>query len=525
MGVALLRRGGRFLLGAVALAAAGCGLGKDARDPHRDVACVGCHRGREADSGRAEITTASCDRRGCHPDAGPDSARLLMVTFRHRAHGTAAGGVAVACATCHTHRPDSAAMVTDTTACALCHYGDIASPRQPNCSSCHPSPRHTRRTSQGVPIAHAQLDDAGIPCTRCHYQLVDGTLEPASRRCAECHRDTTLTRPLLAVLDSLRPRRLVAARDTATARATADAARRTATADSLHARHPGYGCLACHAPVRHRIIAMSTSVDLNCGDCHASRHRKPIPEDTIPTARCADCHETVHAEEQRLILGLLPDEPIRPSPMFMGGVTCRSCHVVPGQPGVRPGQSLTASDAACTGCHGNQWGGYLARWRRGYQRRDQWVSLYVGAALRASGDSVRHPGARAKARRARTLLAFLREAGPLHNLPASDRIMRDALRMAVQAYAAAGMAAPAAPELGPPVQAGTCISCHYGIEEAAAERDTVTGRRFTHGDHLFRAYLPCDACHAVGAPPPGIPDTLWIDTARGREQGRGPRRN
>jgi hypothetical protein len=58
------------------------------------------------------------------------------------------------------------------------------------------------------------------------------------------------------------------------------------------------------------------------------------------------------------------------------------------------------------------------------------------------------------------------------------------------------------------------MSCHYGIEEVQADRDSTTGRALRHADHLFKGYLTCDACHAVGAAPPGLPDSLWIDTTR-----------
>jgi hypothetical protein len=110
----------------------------------------------------------------------------------------------------------------------------------------------------------------------------------------------------------------------------------------------------------------------------------------------------------------------------------------------------------------------------------------------------------------------VQRAGPAHNLAAADRIMRTALSLGADAYRVAGRAVPPPPELGPPVRPGSCVSCHYGIEEAPAGRDSATGRVVTHADHLLRAFLPCDACHAVGAAPPGVPDSLWIDTTRGR---------
>jgi hypothetical protein len=478
-----MRRARFALLLAAAALAAGCGGRGSSSDPHARVACVGCHRGLAADSGRGPVPDAGCTTEGCHRGGVADTVRLRTVTFRHAGHG-GSGAAAVPCAACHTHRPGSSGIVTDTTSCALCHVKDLAESGglQPDCRSCHAHPMHQPRTSQGVPIDHAQIDDAHVPCTRCHYQVVEGNPREVDA-CRGCHRDTTL----------------IAVRG----------------ADTLHAGHRGYDCETCHAPVRHRVVAMSTSVDLNCRDCHQPGHKRPNhPADLVPTARCEGCHQDVHAAEQRLILGLLPGEPIRPSPMFMGGVTCRSCHVTPGQSGPRPGHPLIASEAACTGCHGVQWTGILGRWRRGYDRRAAWVEAYIAAAGRAEGDSTRAPAARAQLRDAQRLLDFLHSAGPLHNLPASDRIMRHALELAARSYRTAGLPVPTPPVLGPPVQTGSCLSCHYGIEEVSAGRDSVSGRAMGHADHIFRAFLPCDACHAVGAPPPGLPDSLWIDTTR-----------
>ena len=476
-----MRRHALLALAALAVLLAGCGCRSGTQaDPHERIACVGCHRGVAADSGQAPVSDAGCTSGSCHRGGGPDTARVALVRFAHRAHPDGRGGT-VACSACHTHASGSVAMRTDSTACALCHVKDLAEVRgrQPDCRTCHANPQHAPTTSQGVAISHAQIDAVHVPCTRCHYQVVEGSATPVGK-CEGCHRDST-----------------VAA---------------VRTAHTVHASHRTYRCEACHAPVRHRVVAMSTSVELNCLDCHRPGHRKPgNPADVVPTARCVGCHTDVHAEEQRLILGLLPGEPIRPSPMFMGGVTCRSCHVTPGQATPR---LLRSNEAACTGCHGTQWAGILGRWRRGYQRREAWVSAYVADAVRAAGDSARPAAARAPARQAQSLLAFLRAAGPLHNLPASDRILRDALDLASRAYRAAGLAVPPRPELGPPVRTGTCMSCHFGIEEVGAERDSTSGRQLSHADHLFRAYLPCDACHAVGAPPPGLPDSLWIDTTR-----------
>ena len=116
-------------------------------------------------------------------------------------------------------------------------------------------------------------------------------------------------------------------------------------------------------------------------------------------------------------------------------------------------------------------------------------------------------------------MAFLERAKPVHNLPVADQIMRQALALGGAAYRLAGREMPSPPELGPPRPPRQLRRCHYGIEEAPTGRDSATGRVTTHADHMFKAFLPCDACHAAGAPPPGIPDSLWIDTAMAGSSG------
>ena len=471
----------RWVLALALAALAGCdggGRSGGARSPHDKVACVGCHRGGPTPSGRAGVPDAACSARGCHPDGGPDSARIAMVTFRHSAHPMSEKR-SVPCAACHIHEAGSTVLRPDSTTCALCHFPEIASPRDVGCATCHRNPQHTQMTSQGVPLSHAMLAQARVPCTRCHYQVVQGDTTVAVARCATCH----------------------AAKPPA----------KLPPADTAHALHPELACRSCHTPIVHRVAAMSGSIALVCSDCHAARHRRPIPADTSSTAKCADCHAGVHAEQQRLMLGLMPGEDLRPSLMFMGGVTCRSCHVSPEAPRPGAGGSLRPAASVCVGCHGAAWRGILARWDRGYERRRAWIDAYL---RRAEADLGSHASGAALARmaEAKGLMAFVERARPAHNLTAADGIMRHSLGLVDDAFRLAGRAAPTPPELGPPVRPGACIACHYGIEEAPTGRDSATGRVTTHADHLFKAFLPCDACHAAGAAPPGVPDSLWIDT-------------
>jgi hypothetical protein len=470
---------------AALLAAAGCGHGADTsagqRDPHAKVACVGCHRGRPTPSGRSGVPDVACTPSGCHPNGGPDTARIAMVTFLHSAHPMSTER-SVPCAACHTHRSGSTILQADSSTCALCHFRQVSGIRDAGCATCHPSPRHTMMSSQGVPLPHEMLKDAHVPCTRCHYRVVQGDTTVVGGRGATCHAE----RP---------PSRLP-------------------SADSAHALHPELSCRSCHSPVVHRVVAMSGAIALDCLDCHDRRHRPALPVDTSRTAKCDDCHAGVHAEQQRLIIGVMPGEELGPSLMFMGGVTCRSCHVTPEAPRPRAGASLLPSGDVCVGCHGGAWAGVLARWNRGYQRRRAWIDGYLQTADSSLQAGRAPASALAKLAQARGLMAFVRRAGPSHNLAAADRIMREALVLGSDAYRISGRAVPPPPVLGPAVKPGSCVSCHYGIEEAPAGRDSATGRTITHAAHMFRAFLPCDACHAAGAPPPGIPDSLWIDTLR-----------
>lgn len=474
--------------GTVALAlAAACA--RAPQDPHARVACASCHREGATPQYKGAVPDAACMAAQCHADGGPERVQLALTSFNHRDH-TRGGPWTTSCAQCHTHPADSLRLRADLGACALCHFDQVA--RDDGCQVCHPSPRHERTTSQGVPISHAAIADARVSCTRCHYRLADGEPRAAPARCASCHPDS--------------------------AHATVP------PADTAHATHRGLACRSCHTAIRHRVVAMSSSVQLECAACHSARHARPLPPDTIPDEDCGACHRDVHAAVQRLLLGALPGEPLMPSPMFVGGVTCRSCHFPSGSAPLRPGTSARATPAACVHCHGPEWSAILSRWTRGFGRRSSWITAYQRQAEGALQRAGAARNAFAWLEQSRRFLAFVDSARPEHNVEAADRAMRVALDAARQAYAVAGLQAPRAPDLGPPVRAGSCLACHYGVEEAPAGRDTLTGRAFDHAQHLFRAFLPCESCHAAGAAPPGLPDSAWMDTTR-LERARRQRRS
>jgi hypothetical protein len=370
--------------------------------------------------------------------------------------------------------------------------------------------------------AHPSGSGAAAPCAGCHTHRPDSVrLAAGTTACTGCHASDIASRS-----------------DTACAMCHGNPMHTRTTSEGLRLPHEelrdaNVSCTRCHyrlldtsgpRPV-HRVVAMSSTVRLDCLECHALTHSPRIPADTLPDSTCGDCHRDVHQDAQRMILGVLPGRPAEPSAMFMGGVTCRSCHVVPGQAAPRPGLSRRGSPAACTGCHGGAWNGVLARWNRGYDRRRNLVAAYLTTAREALSDSATPaaPAVRRRLEEAAGLLAFVERAGPLHNLPVTDRLLRRALALGREAYGAAQRDAPAVPQLGPAVVPGTCLSCHYGVEEAIVGLDSTTGRRATHADHVFRAGLTCDNCHAPGAAPPGLIGDSSLFRAGGRDTVRTPR--
>lgn len=63
------------------------------------------------------------------------------------------------------------------------------------------------------------------------------------------------------------------------------------------------------------------------------------------------------------------------------------------------------------------------------------------------------------------MVGLVEEAGGHHNLELSDRLMRQAVSRAREAYQVAGQPAPAPPNLGRAPHSGMCSYCHYRADD------------------------------------------------------------
>jgi nitrate/TMAO reductase-like tetraheme cytochrome c subunit len=398
---------------------------------HADLACRACHNGAPIPGREAAVPSASCQASGCHEAGGPEEVYLATVTFPHRGHGQD-GAIKTTCASCHTHPEGRAPLEASVDACALCHVGEVTGGRSQECRICHTRPDHARLTSQGVAVSHSQLPWTEIGCVRCHYDVAEAETEVASATCRQCHEDLT-------ALNS------------------------AAVGRDLHPLHGGVTCTSCHMKNIHEVRAMSSAVDLVCSDCHRQAHAINLRTEDPPDRQlCAACHDGVHAAQQRLLLGIRPDGGVEPSEKFLAGITCRSCHI-PTTVTSDPSDAIRGQATACAGCHAQEYTQVLDWWLDGIRARLAASQAYVEQAARAL-DSPPDSAARLM-RDAQAMVTLVAEAGGQHNLELADRLLREAVTRARQAYGVAGQRAPGIPDLGRVPHSGMCSYCHYSPGE------------------------------------------------------------
>ncbi len=399
-------------------------------DPHADLACRACHQGPAGERGRATVPSSSCQASGCHEAGGPPEVRLATVEFRHRNHGEG-GPVEATCAGCHTHDAGGEPLEPSVDACTLCHLSQVSSRAPEDCRVCHQRPNHSRFTSQGVVVSHSELPWMEIGCVRCHYDVSEANTDVASARCRECHTD-------IAALNQ------------------------KAVGRDLHPLHSGVTCNSCHEKHMHRVAAMSSAVDLICSDCHTSEHGVKLngPGQWPESSVCSACHQGVHAAQQQLILGVSPEGDVVPSAKFLAGVTCRSCHIPTAADSVGP---YRGEAQACALCHEKEYTQVLGWWTSGVESRLGAAQRYLRQAEQALPDPP--DSARALLATARADVDLVARAGGEHNLELSDRLVRNAVARAQEAYAVSGRTPPSPPAMGPVPHVGLCSYCHYSTSQ------------------------------------------------------------
>jgi len=404
----------------------------------------------------AEIEDAACLRSGCHSD------RLIEgrvdfkgVQFDHTTHlGEVRNGMQLHCTSCHSQIVQGTHIAVTEATCFLCHFKDQPSGRPiGGCTGCHVSPP-TVTSPEGYVINHAQYVADKIDCLTCHNQVTHGTGAADEARCVSCHNEPSL----LAKFDN--PTML----------------------HQVHVSQHNIACIQCHTSLDHRIVALTTTVELDC----------------------SSCHHGVHRDEVRLLAGIGGHGvPRAPSSMYAARVSCVACH---NSPAALPGHDTVAvtSTSSCLSCHGITYANVLPGWEAEMKRKVEVVGPVVAAAQAAAAAVPlgRRAVADSLLTMARENVEFVREGKGAHNIVYADQLLRASLALVGQA-ARDGDLPYHVPNvnLGPPVSENRCLQCHLGVEQ---QQGTFSGRSFDHTAHVLRGGLQCSTCHTSFAKHGGI---------------------
>jgi hypothetical protein len=256
---------------------------------------------------------------------------------------------------------------------------------------------------------------------------------------------------------------------------------------TVHAEHMDttivMSCTRCHEPVNHSVIRLVSSLVLDCESCHS-------PGDP---ALAAPIDSTAHHQTQQLYAGLDPHHPgVEPAVKFIERVSCAGCHG--DSPIPQPGGStdrLNLIRQKCNACHGSRFGPLLDPWIAGMRSATALVGGYVGAV--ASNPRVRsNASADSMASEAVAVWQHVADADGVHNIPAADGLLRNALDLAAGSYRQVGISPPARPALGPDPTAVSCVRCHYGVQTITS---VVQSQTFSHDEHIVAGRVACDRCH------------------------------
>jgi len=437
---------------------------------HRDVACIKCHiaPGVKAEAMKkfqaanmvvkdftgatktrpwAEIEDASCLRSGCH------STRLIEgrvdfkgVQFDHTKHlGEVRNGMQLHCTSCHSQIVQGSHIAVTEGTCFLCHFKGQPDGRPiGGCIGCHPSPPKVT-SPEGYIIDHPQYVKDRIDCLSCHNTVTHGTGNADQARCVSCHNE---------------PARLAKFNQ-------------PTLMHQVHVTQHNIACIQCHTALDHKVVSLTTNVELDCKSCHTG----------------------VHKAEQQLYAGIGGHGVTQtPSSMYAARVSCVACH---NQASKMPGHDTVtvAGEAACLSCHGIKYANVLPAWQTQMERKVRLVAPVVDDAFATSAAApMRRRGvADSLLKMARENLDFVRTGKGAHNIVYADQLLRASLSLVKQAVKEGGLPyrVPAV-DLGPPVSENQCLQCHLGVEQ---QKGTFQGRSFDHTAHVLNGGLQCSACH------------------------------
>lgn len=311
----------------------GTGPAGDGIETYSPKDCKRCH---ENDVGGTPAVIAhgtkpclTCHRP--HDDPTPKSAPCSDCHDTATAHAAKGKTIQETCSTCHQHQHAEAKAALGT--CVACHSAE--EPKIPatalfegghtECVGCHQSHQFEKGAAVACRSCHEELNVMGgtrvashNTCTNCHAPH-DVKASPQAA-CANCHKNVHADHPRQATGGCVgchdpHPHRVLAKVDAKACSSCHQFAR------SDHAAHEGVACAGCHKPHGFRLALENLGL---CAGCHQQRIQQVSTNAGHET--CANCHRG------------LPHRPEK------AALACASCHV-------RQQAAVNAGHERCTGCH------------------------------------------------------------------------------------------------------------------------------------------------------------------------------
>ncbi len=397
-----------------------------------------------------EISDNSCLREGCH------NRRLLAgranfgnILFDHTPHLTEMRrGMRLKCTSCHSQIVQREHMTVTKTTCYLCHFKRVVGEKAlDDCNACH-GPPLSPVEYLGAKFDHSDALRRGVECRKCHIHVIQGNGSVFRDRCFSCH---TQQEKLDKYTDAL-------------------------LMHDNHVTKHKVDCLRCHDEIRHQVLEMAQSVEMECTSCHPDHH----------------------AAQKQLFLGVGGhDVEYKPDPMFLTRVSCTSCHISH-EGDLFKGTSAHPTAAACMSCHGTQYGAILDQWKK---QMKSMLSVVLPSLERSRAElgqrAARHPAAEKAGGlidEAEENINLVRYGKGVHNIKYSVSLLSAANEKLDQAMKLIGSSyRPRNLPISEAVVKSECYSCHMGIERKST---TFLGKPFDHAAHLLREQLPCQRCHS-----------------------------
>ena len=307
---------------------------------------------------RPVVKDGACLQSGCHDRetvAQKEIQYTEKVRFKHEVHFTdkALDGYTITCDTCHFKTSEKKHFEVPTEICFLCHLklekptldkaqvsdgepSQISFDNRPSidfnqgasrCDICHTIPTRSLQgrldaddpASTRKPITHKTMQESGVTCESCHYEVVKGSGEietgnVVANGCLTCHnRSQTLS----------------------------------ATAGDIQLMHDKHvpniaGCFDCHTVIEHQ---------------NRADHLEFVRND------CRLCHVDQHKYQKLLLSGAPVDANISGDPhlMFEVNTNCMGCHL---KKTLSKGHDVrSASGDTCAACHSPQHRKMLDDWK------------------------------------------------------------------------------------------------------------------------------------------------------------------